>query len=170
MKFFLIRSCLILSGLLFLNMCSLAQGRFEISCGYGLPEVINLKVKYGKNIQTALSLGSKRRSYQKKSLMGSMSLEIYYHFGNSSQYISQKAWYFLAGINGYYNYFDNLNGYSGGSGLLFYLRSGRAINLSKRIGLTVDFGPMLLNQNIKKHLYLNTPVFPSGNIGFFVRL
>jgi hypothetical protein len=170
MKILLLRSCLILSGLLFLNKCAFSQSRFEISGGYGLPEVINLKVKYGQNFQIGLSQGCKKSNSPENGLMGSTSLEIYCHFGTNSKYISQRVWYLLAGLNGYYNYYDNSYGYSSGSGFLFYIRFGRTINLSQRIGFTIDLGPMLLNQNVKKHLYLDTSVFPSGNFGFFVRL
>ena len=159
MKTFFIKSCLILSGLLVSDIYVTSQSKFEISCGIGFPEAINLKVKYGKDVQIGLSQGYFPTG--EPGFWGSTSLEINKNLAGKSKYTSQKVWYILGGINGFYT-----NG--GDFGLLPYLRFGRKFNFSQRIGFNLDFGPMLLDKNDQD--WFGTPVIPSGNIGLFMRL
>jgi hypothetical protein len=164
MKTFIIKSSMILSGLLLINYYVTAQGKFEVSFGLGMPEGINLRAKYGKNFQVGLSQGlfpNFNPGNNEPGIFGTTSLDLYYHFAGKSKYTIQKLWYIMVGLSKNY---PNEEDYQ----ILPYVRFGRTINFSEKIGLNLDFGPVFLFE--PGHDSPVPPVLPSGYVGLFIRL
>jgi hypothetical protein len=132
-----------------------SQDKFELSGGFGLPEAINLKIKYGgKNIKIALGGGFLPQSEKLRTL----DIGFYYHFAKKSKFTGNFVWYTLGGLNIMKfgsNSESSIEHYP-------YLRVGRAINFSKKTGLNVDIGACF-------NEYDDSPIVPSGSIGFFIR-
>ena len=147
------------------------QGKFEISGGLGAPEMINLRLKYGQNIQVGTCLyywHYKASGIFPESYDLAFSAEIIYHFSGKSKNVEQGTWYLLGGL-GYYH-LDNLadlpyEDYDIG----FYPRIGRTLNFSKKIGLNFDLG-LFLPLSAASEIPYSFKILPSGSIGFFIRL
>jgi hypothetical protein len=140
-----------------------SQSRFKISGGFGWPDLSNLKIKYGKNIQIATSqsffIASMYPDYKNKIHMWATAAEIYYHYGGESKFIDQHLWYVLGGLGCIWGRDGDENG------VYFYLRFGRTIDFSKRTGINLNAGAF-----IPFFSFFDIPILPSGSISFFVRL
>jgi hypothetical protein len=132
-----------------------SQGKFEISGGFGFPDMQNLKIRYGNNMQIGASCGFfGGDSFSAPSIIA---IEIYLHFAGKSEIIKQRPWYLLVAL--YYVRED-----SGFMDPYFLLtRFGRTFNFSKRMGLNLDVGAFYPRD-------CGYPRMPSGSISFFVRL
>jgi hypothetical protein len=151
---------ILLSGLILIDNPISSQSKFEISGGFGFPEFAALKVKYGKNIQIALSQ-SFWHGYKGAMIMGPTAAEIYYHFSGKSRFIEQPTWYLLGGL-GFFGGGDEKDVY-------FYPRLGKTFNFSKKIGINLDAGAFVpLSKGLRD--FFDSSVYPSGSICFFIRL
>jgi hypothetical protein len=149
MKTYCLKSFALLTGLLIFNETVFSQSKVEISGGFGIPEYLNLKVKYGSNIQIALC----------QSIMPSYTdwpaaIEIYYHFGGKSKFVDQRPWYLLCGFGDLWR----LNEIK-----YFYPKLGRSFNFSKTVGINIDVGVFYINPS-------NWHNEPSVNISLYIRL
>lgn len=156
---------LIVSGLILLNPPVASQQqvtsryRFEADIGYGFPESICLKIKYGNQIQLGLN-----QAFDTQGL-GPSSLEIYYRLGEKPRGIYQGPWYILGGIAGYLFDVDYKKKY----GLFFYPRGGRSFYLSKISGINVDIGPGFpFGRDIESGNPIS-PVLFTGSMTFFLK-
>ena len=140
------------------------QGKFELSCGYGWPDLSNLKIKYGKNIQIGASQSFARLGGDNpKIFLWTTAAEIYYHFGGKSKFTEQPPWYLMGGLGCVW-------GRDGDDNTVYlYPRLGRKINFSKRTGINLDAGAFI---PLSKELgdFMGFPIWPSGSISFFIRL
>jgi hypothetical protein len=151
----LIFKIILLAGLILSDNPVLSQGKFEVSGGFGWPERINLKIKYGNDIQIGTSLGflPGKGNYN----IGPFTADIYYHFSGKSELVDQRPWYLLGSL-----------GYGFGD-IYFCPRVGRTFNFYKKLGINFDAGAFLpFNKELRD--FLDSPVYPSGSISFFVRL
>jgi hypothetical protein len=94
----LLKSVLIFGFFLFSKTC-FSQTQFTVSVGAGFPDNVNLKMKYGNQVQVGLSLGYDAFfDYEEpNSDLGPVSGEIYYHFGGNSKFTDQRPWYVMGG-------------------------------------------------------------------------
>ena len=143
------RSFLLLLGLVIFNTLVFSQSKVEISGGYGFPESLNLKVKYGNNFQIGLS-----QSIYLNYIDAPLAVEIYYHFAGTSGFPEQKPWYLLGGFGDLWR-LKNV--------IYFYPKVGRSFNFSKGTGINIDAGIFLINPPSMHTL-------PSLNISLFFRL
>lgn len=155
MKAYLFKSCLILSGLLLINVPGYPQkyppDKFELSGGFGWPEMAAVKIKYGNDFQIGISQG----------FMLNTSLEVYYHFAGKPKLTDRRFWYGLGGIEYFYWGREGTN-------WLPYLRLGRSFNFTRRYGVNIDLGAFyLLNES---DFFSASHYSPSGSFSFFVRL
>ena len=134
-----------------------SQKKFEISAGAGFPEMIALRVKYGKVVQVGLSQSV-------FSLRGPNTLDLYYNFAGKSGFTDQPPWYVMGGL-GFFSkqkggiYYDEK-----GSPLCFYSRIGRQLNLSRGTGLSIEGGAIVPFWDF------GVSVVPALCFSFFVRL
>jgi hypothetical protein len=147
------------------------QGKFEISGGCGIPELSNLKLKFGQNIQVGACLHYWH--YSRAGIFSayndwSCAAEVTYHFSGKSKYVDQPTWYLLGGL-GYYHIdylidwpYDNCD-------ISFYPRIGRTLNFSKRTGINMDLGLFVPLSASSGNPY-KFRILPSASIGLFIRL
>ncbi|MGD0342000.1 MAG: hypothetical protein ABSA76_09880 [Bacteroidales bacterium] len=129
-----------------------SQGKFEISGGVGFPDMSNLKIRYGNNMQIGVSCGIFDPNQE------IFLLEIYLHYAGKSKIIEQRPWYLLVALGFEPSEYNWENQY----GLLW--RVGRSINFSKRMGLNLDVGALFPRPYNSQY-----PWWPSGSISFFIR-
>jgi hypothetical protein len=145
-----------------------SQGKFELSGGVGIPELINMKLNYGQNIQVGASMGFLPMEWFGETVVDwTFSTEISYHFAGKSKFVEQPTWY----ISGELGYFDLgiMEPYEGYD-IAFCPRIGRTINFSKKTGVKIDAGVFLPLSKSSTYNTYDFKVLFSGNIGFFIRL
>ncbi len=158
MRFLLIKADVFLISLLLSADPVFSQGKFELAGGFGSPEMVVLKIRYGKNVQIGASQGIGVFSMfsQSQIINGPTMSEIYYHFSGKSRFTEQKPWY-LFGSAGYW------------FGINIFLccpRIGRSFNLSENTGINIDLGAQIALD--KEFLASNhSPVSPSESICYF---
>lgn len=137
--------------LLFTNRL-FSQNKFELSTGFGMPDYINLKIKYGSRFQFGAGVGTlpldKGLRYltavlhdQYPGYITTWSFDFYYHFSRSKN-INLFKWYWNNGIsfasvdpkNSYPYFIEKVR--------LYYSRIGRSFYFSNRLGLNLDIGIM----------------------------
>jgi hypothetical protein len=150
----------------------LGQEKLNISIGMGLPELLNVGVRYQlEQAQIGISFGS--MPVKDESLI-SVSGDVYYHFGGLSELSNRRPWYGRIGLN----YFREETKTFVDKNIYLNLRIGRDINFSKKIGIDIDAGAFfqLFHDRINKepssgwNFDLEIPVLPSLGIGLFYRL
>lgn len=150
-----------------------AQEKLNISGGLGLPELLNIGVRYQlEQVQIGFSVGS--MPYGSGEYLVSFSGDVYYHFGGSSELSNRKPWYGRIGLN-YLRDESELV-----IDKYFYLttRFGRDFNISRKIGIEIDIGAIfqLSNKEIRKSppsgwdFNFEYPVLPSIGVGLFYRI
>jgi hypothetical protein len=151
---------LILFGIIILSVNqAFSQSKFETSGGFGWPDMLNLKIRYGNNFQIGIS----QSFWVSGDYLGQTSAEIYYHFGGKSKFTEQHPWYLFSGLGCLWGHDDDEND------IYFYPRVGRSFNLSKRTGINLDGGAFFpLSKGLRD--FLDSPIYPSGSISFFIRL
>jgi len=161
---------ILLAGFILSDNPVFSQGKFEMSVGVGFPEMINLKIKYGKDIQIGLcqSLWPVFHNVP----IGPTAAEIYYHFAGKSKFTEQPTLYLLGGL-GYFwlqeggIYDDECKGVP----FCFYPRIGQSINFSRRMGFNFEAGAFIpfynTPHNSIKEIY---HIYPSISISLFLRL
>lgn len=149
MKSCLIKFCVTIVWFTVFNNIAFSQGKFEFSVGYGVPEALNIKTKYGTNIQIGLC-----QVISPGFIDWPLEAEIYYHFAGKSKFTEQKTWYLIAGMGDLWRMNDVK---------FFYPKLGRSFNFSKIAGLTIDTGVYFINPS-SWHLE------PSVNFCLFLRL
>jgi len=155
MKRVLSRLVFVVSVLVFSSLNAFSQryppDKFELSGGFGWPDMGVLKFKYGKNLQIGVSQG----------FMLDTSVELYYHFAGKPKFTDQRTFYGMAGIEYFYWDLDE--------NLWFpYFRAGKTFNLSRKYGMNLDFGAFY--QLVDSDYFPGTGLQPSGSFTFFVRL
>ncbi len=142
----------ILVVLLFLTNVLFSQNKFELSTGFGMPDYINLKIKYGSRFQFGAGVGTlpldKGLRYltavlhdQYSGYITTWSFDFYYHFSRAKNN-SLFKWYWNNGISfasvdpkdSYPYYKEKIR--------LYYSRIGRSFNFSDHTGLNLDIGIM----------------------------
>ncbi|WP_020568523.1 hypothetical protein [Neolewinella persica] len=152
-----------------------AQKDFNITTGVGIPELLNVGVRYQINqFQIGSSIGS-FPAIDESSI--SISSDVYYHFGRPSKLSTRRPWYGKIGLN----YLRDEDEYKINKYLHFNTRIGREINISDKTGFQIEFGilhEMSSKSIIKKPLPsctwcfnfdLSWPIIPSIGIGFFFK-
>ena len=110
------------------------QEKFNVAVGFGAPDLLNASARYQLNqVQIGFSIGTMPfRRYNSLSLSG----DVFYHFGGSSNYSERRPWYGRIGA-GY------LKGETDESIDKYYFlttRMGRDFNISKKMGIAIDIG------------------------------
>ena len=168
-------------SLLLLIFCLLSPGnklfgqeKFNICTGFGIPEVINVGLRYQiKQSQIGLSVGT-RPDYESLGYF-SLSGDFFYHIGGNSKFSERRLWYLRIGIN--YTQFE----ISTSIFKLTYLpiRIGRDINFSKKFGMAIDLGviPKLNEKEVRSGIKpgflikeIDDSIFPAFGVTLFYRL
>jgi hypothetical protein len=156
---------LALSGIMIVNIPagsikpSVNRTRFEAAIGYGFPESICIKAKYGNNVQAGLFQSIDTHG------LGPTGFEIYYRFGEKPRLMDQKPWYVIGGCAGFLFDVDYVKEYE----LLIYPRVGRSFYFSNISGINFDIGlgfPLNRDGGVGN---LISPVLISGSVSFFIR-
>lgn len=144
-----------------------AQGKLELSGGFGMPELIDLKMKYGQNVQIGACVGIfPFRWFNDIVVDWSCIAEITYHFSGNSKYVEQPTWYVSGGLG----FFDlGVNDIYESYNISFNPRVGRTLNFSKKSGINIDVGLFFPLSSQKDYSY-DFKVLPSGSISVFIRL
>jgi len=110
------------------------QEEVSISTGFGLPEALNIGIRYQIHDQAKIGLSV---GWWENDI--SLSGDYYYHFGGSSKFSDIRPWYVRIGLNYVLDWWT-------GS----YLRVGRDFNLGKSFGISIDAG-LMYNFTYRKH-------------------
>jgi len=156
---------LILTGLLVISSQLNAKKKyyttrqkFEVNLGYGFPEAIGLKLKFGNQIQAGLVQALDSRGF------GPTGLEFYYHLGEKPRLLDQSPWYVMGGFTGYLFDVDYNKEYN----YMFYPRAGRSLYITRNAGIKIDLGPGFpLGRNKTGNLI--SPIVFTGNLTIFLR-
>ena len=147
------------------------QEKFVISTGFGIPELLNIGVRFRHDqFQTGLSIGSMPLVNEK---IFSISGDTRYHFGGFSELSDSRPWYGRIGLN----YLRDETRSIIDNYLYLNARIGREFNLSHKLGIEADVGAsfQLYHKEVRKissgwNWDLNFPVIPGLVIGLFYRL
>ena len=156
---------LVLSGIMILNIPAasinpvVSRTRFETDIGYGFPESICLKFKYGIDVQAGLF-----QAFDTQGL-GPTGFEIYYRIGKKPRLLDQKPWYVMGGFAGFVFDVDYIKEYK----ILIYPRAGRSFYFSKRAGINADIGLGFPLGRDPDGGNLISPVLASGSVSLFIR-
>ena len=151
----------------------LGQEKVNVTTGFGLPELLNIGIKYQHNqTQIGLSIGSLPLGSEENII--SISSDIYYHFGGFSELTNVRPWYGRIGVN----YLRDETEYIIDKYVFLNARVGRDINISKKIGIQIGMGALfqLHNERVEKkpssgwNFDLEFPVLPSLGIALFYRI
>jgi hypothetical protein len=141
-----------------------SQYRFELVGGLGFPEMINIKLKLNlRNVQVAIGGGF----YPDKIDRRTVGLGLNYHFKGRLKYTDYSPWYTVGGLNLMRTDYD-----MGIDKILFpYMRVGRTVDITEKIGISIDLGACLIIDIVGDDVGYKTPIlpFPSGNISVFLR-
>jgi hypothetical protein len=155
------------------------QGKVSLSSGFGIPELINVGVQYRiEQSQIGIGFGYFPQSiygYDPLSFLSwgtliSLSGDIYYHFGKlpKSSDLIDHPWYARFG----FAYAREERGDKDNSVFFLYPRIGRDINISKRVGIGIDFGINLIHYITDTSVpgYLTLFGLPGMGIRVFCRI
>jgi len=169
--------CKVLLFSLFLFCISnplIGQEKVNISTGIGLPELINVGMRYQhKQTQTGLSFGFIPQG-EKESFI-SVSGDFCYHFLGISKLSNRRTWFGKTGIS-YFRYETRsvIN-----KSLYLNLRIGRDFNISEKFGLELGGGSIfLLHEDIMRKvppsggwdIKIDFSILPSMGLGLFYRI
>ncbi len=163
-------SCILIvvSFLFVFNQLVIGQEKFNISAGFGVPELINIGLRYQVDqCQLGLSLGLMPHDF---SVCG----DVYYHFAGLSELSARRPWYGRIGLN----YLKEETEYYIDKYLYLNIRLGRDFNISNKFGIELDGGVLFQIKNTiitqtppsPWSLDLEFPVLPGFGIGLFYRL
>lgn len=148
------------------------QEKVNISIGIGLPELLNINVRYQLK-QSQIRIGFGTLPLKEESLI-SISGDFYYHFGGFSELSNRRPWYGRIGLNYLRDETESIiDKY-----LFLNTRIGRDFNISNKIGIEIDIGTgiRLKNEVIRKKpssgwiIAIEVPFIPSIGIGLFYRI
>src|SRR5688572_987480 len=135
-----------------INVCcikqSFGQEKVNISVGLGLPELLNMSVRYQlKQTQLGVGLGFIPKPKGEESII-SVSADVYYHFAGLSKLSNRRPWYGRIGLD----YLKEEDEFSIEQYVYLNLRFGRDYNLSKKFGIQIDAGFIyqLYDETIRK--------------------
>jgi hypothetical protein len=155
---------ILFAGILLSDPPAFSQSKYEISGGLGFPEMISLKIKYGKVIQIGFSQSI--APFNGNVPVGPTSLEIYYNFAGKPKFNEQPPWYLIGGLGYFWSQEGGIyDDEDKGIPLCFYPRIGRHFNFSKIAGINFDAGAFIPFFDFE-----GTYIWPSLNISFFIRL
>ena len=126
------------------------QGKVSLSTGFGLPEALNISLRY--QIMNQSKIGVSVGWWQNEI---SFSGDYYYHFNGSSKFSDMHPWYGRFGLSHVLDWWTGT-----------YLRVGRDFNLSKSFGINIDAG-LMYNFTYRQHG--NVPMFIVYGINLFYR-
>jgi hypothetical protein len=154
-----------LSGIMIVNIPaasikpSVNRTNFEAAIGYGFPESICIKAKYGNNVQAGLFQSIDTHG------LGPTGFEIYYRFGEKPRLMDQKPWYVMGGCSYFLFDVDYVKEYE----LLIYPRAGRSFYFSNISGVNLDIGLGFPLNRDGGGGNLISPVLISGSVSLFIR-
>ena len=125
-KFFQPVSIIVL--ILFFNHDLYAQKNTEFSVGAGIPDVLNLKLKYGINNRIGISAGL----LPANGLVYSSLCLDYYHYFRKKNDPDRSKWYLNSGVSYWSGQEEKY--------IYLFLRFCRSIRFSARTGLNIDLG------------------------------
>ena len=135
------------------------QEKIHLSGGFGFPDLVNIGTRYQlkqDSMQLGISIGIGQG-------IQALSADVFNHFGGYSKLSTRRPWYLKGGVNIIHEHHEESSAWA----LLFNLRSGRDINLTRKAGLNLEAG--LGFSPIQGILMEETKIFPSFGIYFFYR-
>ncbi len=148
-----------------------AQNSFYLTSGFGVPEFLNLGVKYEHDeVQFGICVGGMKMS-DGESLF-SVSSDLYWHFGGDSELTTTLPWYGRMGVV----YSRDENDAAIHKYLYLTFRVGRDFNISENFGIQLDggVGLQLHEREIEKagsffSVDIEIPFIPCIGLGLFYR-
>jgi hypothetical protein len=149
-----------------MSFLTFSQSKPEVSVGAGMPELVNMKFRFGNNTQLGMSAGFITFAFiDDDAVNWSLAIEGVHHYAGSSKYSELKTWYLMLGA-GYYQ-FDVVRHYDNFD-LAIYPRLGKKCYFSKKSGVNLDAGLFVPLSTSSFHEE-GFRILPSGSIGLFVR-
>ena len=151
----------------------LAREGINLYLGCGFPDMISAGVRIqADQVQFGAGYGFVP-GYEERAY--SLSGDLFYHFGGSTEFSERRPWFVRAGV--IYTYDETPSKIFKYSYLP--LRVGRDFNFSQRVGFVIDLGAMFLiaeKEEVKQPSYsgfridLYDSILPCISVGFFIRI
>lgn len=147
---------------------SSGQEKINISTGIGIPELLNIGVRYQfKQVQAGICIGTMPVKDEK---LISICGDLFFHFGEVPNLSARRAWYARIGLN----YLRDETNTIEDRYTYFNIRFGRDLNISKKVGIAIDLGT-LIQLSYKRigppsFFDFNFPIIPSIGVNMFFRL
>lgn len=146
------------------------QGKFELSGGAGVPELINLSLKYGQKTQVGVYGGIFPFTYigGTKFVDWSCGIEIFHHFAGQAKYTEQQPFFVKGALMVHdLGVMNNYEEYDAS----FCPGIGWTINFSKKWGVNLEFGLFLPLSGVPDNYEpFEFRVLPSWSVRLFSRL
>jgi hypothetical protein len=152
---------------------STGQERVNVTAGMGVPEFLNLGIRYQFFFQNqaGVSIGSFPANDER---IISFTGDYYRHFAGLSDFAERKLWYFKGGLS----YLRNETNAAIDKFLFANLRIGRDLNISGRLGIELSGGisfqlfhdETLRAPGNRGDFSIVLPVFPNLSMSLFYRI
>ncbi len=158
MKYNVLRICLFIINLLIFNSSIYSQRKLEVGIGTGFPDYLNMKIRYGNNLQLGIS---KSFPALDEIQLNPINAELYIHFAGKKQY-GQCPFYFLGGYS-----FHGTNYWTRG---YRYIYSMLGISfVGNKVGVNFDAGLIFPNKEFEEYL-MGGPILFSFSLSLYLRL
>ena len=152
------RICLLIINLLIFNSSIYSQRKLEVGIGTGFPDYLNMKIRYGNNLQFGIS---KSFPILDEIQLNPINAELYIHFAGKKQY-GQRPFYFLGGYS-----FQGTNYWTRD---YRYIYSMLGISfVGKKVGVNYDVGLIFPNKEFEEY-FMGGPILFSFNLSLYLRL
>ena len=152
------RICFLIINLLIFNSSIYSQRKLEVGIGTGFPDYLNMKIRYGNNLQFGIS---KSFPILDEIQLNPINAELYIHFAGKKQY-GQRPFYFLGGYS-----FQGTNYWTRG---YRYIYSMLGISfVGNKVGVNFDAGLIFPNKEFEEYL-MGGPIWFSFSLSLYLRL
>jgi len=139
------------------------QEKVNLYGGLGIPEQFVLGIRFQfDRVQFGVGIGGgDKYTY-------TLSSDVSYHFGGSSQKSDRRPWYIKGGLSKWIDRSKDTDRFNYPLGI--YFRLGRDINLCNKVGLNIELG-MITGELANEFIIFGTAkTFPSLGIFLFYRI
>jgi hypothetical protein len=158
MKNNVLKICLLIVNLLIFNSSIYSQRKFEVGIGTGFPDYLNMKIRYGNNLQLGISKSFRALDEIK---LNPINAELYIHFAGKKQN-DQHPFYFLGGYS-----FQGTNYWTRG---YRYIYSMLGISfVGNKVGVNFDAGLIFPNKEFEEY-FMGGPILFSFSLSLYLRL
>jgi len=154
---------LLLTFILIYSYRVFGQEKVNLYGGLGIPEQFVLGIRFQFNqVQLGVGIGGGDK------YTTTLSSDVSYHFGGSSQKSDRRPWYIKGGLSKWIDSSKDPDRFNYPLGI--YFRIGRDINFCNKVGLNIESGMIIGKLANELQIYGHAKTFPSLGIFLFYRI